>query len=78
MGYAKMMNRVRGDLEENPLKAGELVRLKSGGRVMVIADVEADGSVAVQWQDRGGVERATLYRGEILRRVGRSFFGIGR
>jgi uncharacterized protein YodC (DUF2158 family) len=79
LGYARILNQSRGDLVENPLKLGELVRLRSGGPVMTVMQVrEVDGAVDVVWHDRVGAEHASGYPMELLQRVGRSFFGRRR
>jgi uncharacterized protein YodC (DUF2158 family) len=78
LGYARVLNSTRGDVYENPLKMGELVQLRSGGPLMVVEEVRADGIVAVTWMDRGGVAHANAYQPELLKRAARSFFGRRR
>lgn len=79
LGYARVLNQSRGDLWEHPLRAGELVQLRSGSRAMVVSEVrEGDGIVEVMWHDKAGVEHQSAYPPVLLRRAGRSFFGRRR
>ena len=79
LGYARILNQSRGDLWENPLKVGELVKLRSGGPVMTVSGMRDDGVIAVVWHDVGGAEHNSGYPQELLRRTsGRSFFGLRR
>lgn len=55
LGYARILNSSRGDLQENPLRVGELVRLRSGGPVMVVVQLDEEGGVSTRWHDRVGV-----------------------
>ena len=81
MGYALVLNQSRGDILENPLQVGELVRLRSGGPVMTVAMVlgkEAEERVVtVVWHDRVGQEHTTGYLPELLVRARRRW-GIRR
>jgi uncharacterized protein YodC (DUF2158 family) len=77
LGYARVLNQTRGDLVERPLFIGELVKLRSGGPVMVVEQVREDGTVAVTWMDRGGVAHANAYQPELLKRAA-GFFGRRR
>jgi uncharacterized protein YodC (DUF2158 family) len=77
LGYARLLNHTRGDLVESPLFIGELVKLKSGGPVMVVDGVREDGTVSVAWTDKGGVAHASGYRVELLKRAA-GFFGRRR
>jgi uncharacterized protein YodC (DUF2158 family) len=70
MSYLKMMQKVRGESlrESGVMGVGELVRLKSGGPVMVVEQVREDGSVGVTWMDKEGVAHANGYAVELLER----------
>lgn len=83
MGYGRLLNESRGDLVENPLSVGEVVKLRgSRSRVrMVVEEVEGGGSVKVVWQDELGVlHEGQEFRTGVLERVGGrgSFFGLRR
>jgi uncharacterized protein YodC (DUF2158 family) len=82
LGYARVLNTSRGDLNENPLKVGELVRLRSGGPAMTVGKVEIGGegetTVYASWHDKHGVVQSTMFPVEMLKRVGRSFFSRRR
>ena len=67
IGYARM---VRGNLEEGegPLEAGELVKLRSGGRVMTVGEVRENGEVSCVWMGRGGELQANVFSAGMLRR----------
>ena len=77
LGYARMMNQVRGDFEENPLKVGETVRLGSGGPRLTVSSRD-DGMVGVSWFDRNGQVHTQLVEAELLRRARKSFFASWR
>ena len=77
LGYARILNTARGDLYENPLRVGEVVRLRSGGVSMTVVEIMEE-KVKVVWQDGMGVVHGDQFGPEILRRVGRSFFGRRR
>lgn len=82
LGYARILNQSRGDLYENPLQVGELVRLKSGGPLMTVSTLtDADGDVMVKccWHDRAGMIQSLDFTPELLQRTKRrSFFGLRR
>lgn len=79
LGYARILNTTRGDLYENPLKAGELVRLRSGGPVMVVSEIgQHEGTVRTCWHDKNGMIQSLDFPPELLMRAGRSFFGRRR
>ena len=73
MGYAKMLNQERGDLVENPLGIGDLVRLKSGGPVMVLMkEPQGDvGTVQVVWHDKVGQDHQGEFKPQLLTRARR-------
>jgi uncharacterized protein YodC (DUF2158 family) len=77
LGYARILNTTRGDLYENPLQAGDLVRLRSGGPVMTVRD-EIEGEVRVSWSDKGGEVHTDRFPLETLKRAGTGFFGRRR
>ena len=76
LGYARVLNQSRGDILENPLRVGELVRLRSGGPVMVVMQV-GDSEVGVTWMDRGGVGQHASYIPELLVRARRRRWWFG-
>ena len=81
LGYARVLNTTRGDLYENPLQVGELVRLKSGGPLMTVSTLtDADGEVLVRccWHDRAGTIQSLDFMPELLQRSKRSFFSRRR
>lgn len=71
LGYARVLNESRGDLVDRPPAVGELVRMRSGGPLMMMeATDEEDGeSVSVvAWTDKLGVlHREKLPRGLLVR-----------
>lgn len=70
LGYARVLNEGRGDLIERPLRVGELVRLRSGGPVMVVGRVgEREGEVRASWHDKMGTVNSENFPIEMLRRV---------
>lgn len=78
LGYARILNTTRGDLYENPLKAGELVQLRSGGPVMTVSMVnEVDDVVSVVWHGKSGEVQTQTFSPELLKRA-RGFFGRRR
>lgn len=74
LGYARVLNTSRGDLYENPLRGGEVCKLKSGGPVMVVGRVTEEGEVEVWWFDKVGVMHTDKFALELLQRARRSFF----
>lgn len=79
LGYARVLNTTRGDLYENPLKAGELVRLRSGGPLMTVTGInEVDEIIGVVWHDKDGKVQADKFSPELLQRAKRSFFSRRR
>lgn len=79
LGYARILNTTRGDLYENPLKVGELVKLRSGGPVMTVSIInEVDEVVRVVWHGKSGEVQAQDFSPELLQRARRSFFGRRR
>ena len=75
LGYARILNTTRGDLYENPLQVGELVKLKSGGPVMTVSELDAPGGlIAVLWHDQYGLVQSATFAPELLQRSKRSFF----
>jgi uncharacterized protein YodC (DUF2158 family) len=78
LGYARILNQSRGDFYDNPLKAGEVVRLRSGGPMMVVEEVDGEGRIICVWNTGMSFQREG-FRGELLRRASRrSFFGLRR
>jgi uncharacterized protein YodC (DUF2158 family) len=68
MSYLKMMQKVRGDLHESGLlQVGELVRLKSGGPVMTVEEMDGEGRIICVWTGVGGFSREA-FKGELLKR----------
>jgi uncharacterized protein YodC (DUF2158 family) len=78
LGYARMVNQSRGDLAEYPLRAGELVQLRSGSPKMQVEEITDSGRVNVVWTDRTGMPHRDNFPPELLQRSGRSFFGRRR
>ena len=79
LGYGKVLQLARGDLYENPLRAGELVRLRSGGPVMtVMHDGESPESVACVWHTGTGEVVTRDFSTGLLERARKSFFGRRR
>lgn len=76
LAYARMASRSYLEIEE-PLRAGELVRLKSGGPVMVVKGEEG-GVVQCSWHDKHGQVNAEGFPLQMVRRARRSFFGLRR
>lgn len=76
LAYARMASRSYLDIEE-PLRVGELVRLRSGGPVMTVSKVE-EGMVRVNWHDKSGMVQGDSLAPALLRRTRRSFFGLRR
>ena len=75
LGYARILNTTRGDLYENPLQAGELVQLRSGGPTMTVSAVnEVDDLVQVVWHGKSGEVQRQEFSPELLQRAKRSFF----
>lgn len=79
LGYARILQTARGDLYENPLRVGEVVRLRSGGSAMTVVEVLED-KVKVVWQDSTGVIHGDQFGPGLLERSvrKRSFFGRWR
>ena len=66
--YARLLNVSRGSLSyPGMLEVGELVKLKSGGPVMVVEGSGNEGVVCV-WQGKDGSTRREGFRAELLRR----------
>lgn len=79
LGYARILQSARGDLWDNPLRVGEVVRLRSGGPAMVVVDSDG-GEVQVSWADGMGAIQEGKFKAELLARAKarRSFFGWWR
>lgn len=56
LGYARILHQVRGEdlIDERDLGIGDLVRLRSGGLVMVVEGKAESGSPMCVWADKGG------------------------
>lgn len=54
---------------ERPFKVGDLVRLKSGGPVMTVEMIQADGGVMVVWADIEYVMQRDGFLPEMLEAV---------
>lgn len=79
LGYARILNQSRGDLYENPLQGGELVKLKSGGPVMTVTENQGEGMIAAMWADKVGQMHNAIFPEQLLQRAKRrSFFGLRR
>jgi uncharacterized protein YodC (DUF2158 family) len=76
LGYARVLNQTRGDLIERPLFIGELVKLKSGGPVMVVEGVDDSGQVTCIWNGGMALQR-DVFRPVLLKRAA-GFFGRRR
>ena len=75
MGYAKMLQRVRGESvrESGRMEVGELVRLKSGGPVMVVQEeFGTDGLVHCIWTTREGTVQEMRFEPQLLKRYERT------
>lgn len=79
LGYARILQSSRGDLYENPLRVGEVVRLRSGGPAMTVTGAD-EAEVAVVWVNTGGQVQAEKFQPELLERgkARRSFFARWR
>lgn len=79
LGYARILNSTRGDLYENPLQTGELVKLKSGGSLMTVTENQGEGMIAAMWSDKLGQMHTAIFPEQLLQRAKRrSFFGLRR
>jgi uncharacterized protein YodC (DUF2158 family) len=79
LSYARILNESRGDLVENPLKVGEVVKLKRGGPVMTVSIInEVEEVVRVVWHGKSGEVQSQDFSPELLQRAGRRFFGRRR
>ena len=80
LGYARILQTARGDLYDNPLRVGEVVRLRSGGNLMTVVEFADGGKCKVVWQDQLGVVHGDQFGPELLERAKarRSFFGLRR
>lgn len=79
LGYARILEKSRGDLYENPLRIGEVVKLRSGGPAMTVVMMDGE-RVGTQWLDDMGVLHSGEFGVELVERtkVRRSFFGRWR
>lgn len=79
LGYARILNQSRGDIYENPLQTGELVKLKSGGSLMTVTENQGEGMIAAMWSDKQGAMHTAIFPEQLLQRSKRrSFFGLRR
>lgn len=77
LGYARVLNQARGDLVENPLSIGDLVRLRSGGPVMAVEGFDDLGRAQLVWASKGGEVQREALSPHLLRRDA-GFFGRRR
>ncbi len=52
-----------------PIKDGDVVRLKSGGPKMTVVSVSAKGEVECSWFDKKGEPQRGLYRTHMLQKM---------
>lgn len=80
LGYARILNQSRGDLVENPLRVGEVVRFRSGGPAMTVVGFVDGDRVDCLWADSVGASHRESFEVGILERASRrrSFFGLRR
>jgi len=78
-GYLRYLQGQRGELGKGQVGIGELVKMRSGGRVMVVQEVDEVGLVHCIWQDKAGKIEERAFGAELLRRakenIWRRYFG---
>lgn len=62
---------IREDAASQKFRAGEIVRLKSGGPKMIVSHREGDGQCWCQWFDQRGVDHFECFAYRVLEWVPR-------